>query len=126
MILISPDLYPLRSKLINFTRAKDGANADVAYTGVGFKPTLVRIFGEIDTTNLSIGEVAVVGGDYCLNSQPGANFVEVSGVLVKLVPGGAGQSAVLKSFDDDGFTLTWTKAGAHLAGNCNLFAICSA
>jgi hypothetical protein len=34
------------------------------------------------------------------------------------------QSAVLKTFDTDGFTLTWTRTGASSAGNIDFAAFC--
>jgi len=101
------------------TRVTDAVGADVAYTGVGFKPsTLITSFVWAGNCR---GSGFDDGMDHYVDLTYGATPTYVQSawaVCIFLInaAGGAGQNAIVKSFDSDGFTLTWVKAGAPANG----------
>lgn len=112
---ISRDNEPERAfvKVGSFTRALDGASGSVAYTGVGFKPTSIEFIAAVDTGPEWSHGFADASGGRALNSDAtGAKLSSAHAIRVIRDAAGKEQSAVLASFDADGFTLTWTKIGA--------------
>jgi len=115
-----------RFKSITFTRNVAAAGADVAYTGIGFRPQGCLFFAMNDT----IGNVTSFGG---MDSAPNSGFVgmEPGGVMqqgsaaiaIYGASGGQNQMAWFKSYDADGFTLTWTKYGSPI-GTAYIKAFC--
>lgn len=110
----------LRSKIISTTRVLTAATGDVAYTGVGFIPTSIIAFASINSLGISSFGMtdSSLGKGYLY--QPGSatagtfetgvtNFL----VIMETFPS-AYQSATIKSYDADGFTLTWTKTGSPI------------
>jgi hypothetical protein len=112
--------YGYGSKVVAHTRDMTLASGDVSYTGAGFKPRSVIIFG-IYTSSFSIGLGDITTTNY---------FVELRGVNLASTNWGATalidlcedtavtkyQRASLKSMDNDGCTLTWVKTGSPVAG----------
>ena len=114
----------LASKTITGTRDLAAATGDVAYTGVGFRPTSIQAScfiegGSTDSTGFADSSKAgraittyapdaKTGGAYLLFPYPSA---------------GNNQTAIVKSYDADGFTLTWTKTGSP-TGTANLSFLC--
>jgi len=108
------------SKTGSFTRNLSfAADGNVSYTGVGFKPTHINFWlGAGNGTNSSFGfgatdsSKAGVFSAFSNNGQVGFN----SAAAVVVFNGGSDttiyDSAVLASYDADGFTLTWTKLGS--------------
>jgi len=100
-------------------RALTDAAGDVAYTGYGFKPTSLRIFA----CKLNSAEASWGFCDSALNSK--GLFIGYDGLytttgtrIIYILTGSAEyQQASVKSFDADGFTLTWTKSGSP-TGDC--------
>lgn len=97
------------------SRAGGAGSGDQAITGVGFTPRLIEIHAvassgaafahsEGAATSASDEQVAYV-------NAAGAGNVE-TGNIISVINAGNSQKAVLKSNDSDGFTLTWTEAGA--------------
>lgn len=116
----------LKSKIITATRDMTAATGDVIYTGVGFIPTAIIAMGAINTTmNISIGISDSSMNSNQINQIFTGNTYEdlTSKLLVFATAAGATQSAIVKSFDADGFTLTWTKANSP-TGTANLKFIC--
>jgi hypothetical protein len=103
------------------TRALDGASGDVAYTGIGFRPTSIEFFASVatDTLGFSDGFCDASSGieNQCTTRDSATGAISSSSNCIKIVkPTTADiQSAVLKQFDADGFTLTWTKTGTPAA-----------
>ena len=104
------------SKLLSHTRDMAAANGDVAYTGYGFKPTTLIIVAASD----NVGEFSVGFGDVNLaegcvyNAYVTAghvNFKASANIIFIQDSSTLNESAVLKTLDVDGFTLTWTKTG---------------
>ena len=100
-----------RFKIIAATKDMAAATADVAYTGVGFKPAAVVAIAAINgTMQYSIGildassTTAQIG-----NAQASTNVSVDTSLLAVWAAGGGAQTGTLKSLDSDGFTMTWTK-----------------
>ena len=112
------DVNALVSNILKtHTRDMTAASGDVAYTGYGFKPKAIIIASTMATVNimsLGFGDEAL--SEMALISSPsgglagfGADTAKI--VVLKQVPATDEQTAVLKTLDADGFTLTWTKTG---------------
>jgi len=114
-----------RSKVITSIRSIAGTSGDVAYTGVGFVPTSIIAFVSVAGTTIigsGVADSAKGSGSIEQTYQGNAgsdttNFIDI------LTASGAGQSAIVKSYDADGFTLTWTKTGAD-TGTITLIFLC--
>lgn len=96
-----------------FTRDLAAVSGDVAYTGVGFQPQLLQInCVEEASDSFSLG-ISKSTGEYCIVASLSTSTVNVAdNIIIQLYVGAAGQYAVVKSMDADGFTLTWTKDGS--------------
>lgn len=99
----------------NYTRdmASAGAPTDVAYTGAGFKPSMIQV--DLVQSNLihSHGyyDGATYGCWYCVYTGAWS----IATTYIACCHQGATpdrQTASVKSFDSDGVTLTWTKQGS--------------
>ena len=99
---------------VNFTRDMTAASGNVSYTGFGGIPRALII-----NTGVNGGVLATFGlaGN---NLSGGCIFYQTAGTLqspaqtseiINLFDGANQQRADLLSFDNDGFTLTWTKTG---------------
>lgn len=114
----------LESKIIAASRAMTAASGNVAYTGIGFKPSSILSFGSI---NASL--VFYMGASDSLKSgrrvaQYAANTLYSDAHIVALTPSiGNDQFAVVNSYDNDGFTLTWTKVGSP-TGTATIAFLC--
>lgn len=120
---ITRDNQPERAfvKAGTFSRALDGASGGVAYTGVGFRPTSIEFTAAVDSTNEFCIGFADASGGRCLNSDAaGAKLSSAHAIRIIRDAAGKEQSAVLASFDADGFTLTWTKTGAPPANTLTI------
>ena len=99
-------------------------SGDVAYTGVGFTPTSIDAFGGIDATaQVFHGKSDSAKGVMVthLNSSSAWKYNATYLVIISIAAGE--QLAVLKSYDADGFTLTWTKTGTP-TGTATLYFKC--
>ena len=116
----------LTSKKISFTRQMNFPSATIAYTGVGFQPTSVIIIGATGAiSNLMTVGIADSARASAAVATFGASTHYISGVLVNLwEASGVGQSAVLASYDPDGFSLTWTASGSPTTNVVTLHALC--
>lgn len=116
----------LKSKVIIVTRNMADASGDVAITGVGFKPTSIIFFANVQgQAQHSFGAVdsAKTMGD--LVTIDANAYYSDSGIVVNLqtIINVNTQKAVLKTFDTDGFTLTWTKTGSP-TGDAYIMCVC--
>jgi len=107
-------------KVGSFTRDVTAVSGDVAYTGVGFTPKVIDLFANLTdlsnsfgfddgTTHNSVGTYGTTGGIQQI-ADTGKSIVIFNAA------GTGGQKAIIKTFDADGFTLTWTKIGTPAAG----------
>lgn len=121
--LYNPTL--IRSNVTIINRDLGDASGDVSYTGIGFKPRLVRFTAMLDGSTLT----GSIGADDGTNHNcveiyvTGQLFIQAAKSIYVETGTPATQSAIVKSFDTDGFTLTWTKTGAS-AGNISIIAEC--
>jgi hypothetical protein len=112
------------SKLKTHTRENDAASGDVAYNGYGFNPTTLVILAQgnagcsIGFGDLNLAEMCVFlqGSGTVIFWQSDAGKI----IMLQRTSDSTGQSAVLKTLDADGFTLTWTRIGASAAGTDTL------
>jgi len=91
------------------TRDLTSISADVAYTGVGFKPSAIIAFSAVGGfLGIGMDNITTKGTGYLYGTTP---VYEIgSSFLLKLIyTSGDYQTAIVKTFDADGFTLTWTK-----------------
>lgn len=123
--------YSPKQGSITFERADDAASGDVAYTGVGFQPTRISFTAVVFlatqhrhsrgyTTGASDNKAV------CQRQTSAALRSDTSCIYIADNPGVTEQTAVLKTFDTDGFTLTWTRLGATSAGTIMILAECEA
>lgn len=116
----------LSSKLIYSTRANDAISGDVSYTGVGFTPTKIsskfNIQGNVNN-GTGFSDSSRTSG--CLYTQYTGGLTDSLGFLVCLYTGsGADQEGVVKSYDADGFTLTWTRNASPPSGTIRMYFLC--
>jgi len=106
------------------TRVGTADSGDVAYTGYGFKPSLLicvaYIYGTFEwCVGMDDGST-----HYCLEAVVIAAAPVLSGAakLVAIWQDGTHvQDAYVKSFDADGFTLTWAKTGDGVTGTIQIY-----
>ena len=117
----------LKSKIIAISRDMTLASGSVAYTGIGFQPTSMVAIGCINGSMppLTVG-IADSGRNAFSLNQYGASAIQAVGGLLNItVSPGVYQAAAVASFDADGFTLTWTKAGSP-TGTGTAYVLCIA
>lgn len=113
------------SKTLHATRDLTADSGDVAYTGIGFKPTSIQCFALVDGTIFySIGNAdsSKAGQSFGLYSSTQLTY---GGYLIFISKSASDyQIATVKSYDDDGFTLSWVKGGSP-TGTAVLKFLCS-
>jgi len=104
----------LLSKVVTFDRDMTTASGDVSYTGVGFQPTAVIAFSAISSTyTRSFGIIdSGKSGLVILERTEGSMYISDNRLIQAHTAFGDYQYARVKSYDADGFTLTWTKGGS--------------
>lgn len=111
-------------KVKNETRLMTVASGDVAYTGYGFQPSALLILAENTSSGGSIGSVAPSLDEVTLYDVGDHSVQSNYSFLIALYESAVNyQTATLKSFDSDGFTLTWTKGGTPGGTTAHLIVI---
>lgn len=108
-----------------FTRAMDAASGDVSYTGTGFTPSFLIMLSVLGNASLSIG-LAGSSHSYVTAAYGAATTYydpNDSTCIWILEESGKEQKASLKTFDSNGFTLTWTKVGSPASANAQSYYI---
>jgi len=127
-MISNPEATIVKSKLITSTREMSAASGSVAYTGVGFKPSCL-IAQSADATPgydfvMTIGVVDEALDEFSLYREP-LLFRSGTGVLFRITESATqAQWCNVTSFDDDGFTLNWTKYGTPAAIVVDLGVLC--
>lgn len=115
-----------KTKALNFTRDLTAVSGDVKYAGFGFKPRSVLFFAGIEAAaaaswgfsdgakHLDLNSEAITAAD-----QMGADSTTCINLLQAA---GKTQTAIVKSLDADGFTLTWTKTSTP-TGTAKIFCL---
>lgn len=115
----------LYSKVIEATRDGTASSGDVSYTGVGFLPTSITCLMVVDGTLYKSDGVADSGSVGRCIYQSAANTLHNGSSLVSYTNYSSwAQNASIKSYDADGFTLTWTKNGSPTGNTLALIFIC--
>ncbi len=103
-------------KVVEETYAMDTSSSDISYTGAGFTPKAVHILatgtsGALISWGFSDGAThGIIHDD---NGDTSLTALKTDTAIVRLDEGASlNQRAVIKSFDEDGLTLTWTRTGA--------------
>jgi hypothetical protein len=108
-------------KVLSATRDMTASSGDVAYTGTGFTPKVVLCFAGVTSkgTSCAVDDGTTRGGAVTYtNSGLIANTTDH---LVAVYDGpAAAQLGDIKSFDANGFTITYSKAGSP-TGTANLY-----
>ena len=115
-------------KVGTFSRARDAADGDVATSGVGFKPSFLFVMGTTNTGARVTFGMTDGTNQACLpdiedtaNVQrwmpDSAKIISHSSTLDKF------QNAIIKSFDADGFTLTWDNVNSPPAGSIYFYYV---
>lgn len=93
------------------------ATADVAYTGVGFKPTAIAFLGWANTS--ACGGMLSIGFDdlttsvvFLLTDTTPTYYGSASYSIYLFDETGKQVLGTVKSFDTDGFTISWLKQGS--------------
>lgn len=111
-------------KVGSLTRDMTAASGNVAYTGVGFKPkAIVSTGGTNATENFMMAGFDDGTTRGAVASNPGGAGtcqLNLSGIFIPSAAA-TSQTAVVASFDSDGFTLTWTKTGSPSAGTATVY-----
>lgn len=120
--------YAVPYKIVTVTRDLSSASADVSTTGVGFMPASAIFFGSYGTSGVNsfgIAQGTSAGCIYSRADQAVTEFFHIASVAIRgeTAAGTDYQSAVVKSWDDDGFTLTWTKEGSP-TGTLTIHVLC--
>jgi hypothetical protein len=114
----------LSSKIISFTRDMTAAGEDVAYTGVGFRPTaLIAISAITASFPFCVGMADSAKATSTIQNYEADVMNRDTGLIRIATAGSVEQLAVVKSYDADGFTLTWTKSRAP-TGTASITVIC--
>ncbi len=119
------------SKIKSETRALDAVAGDVAYTGYGFTPKAIIIIYMLAPNfnfGVGVGDSALAEMTAYLAFNAG-HLTNTSGFdatkIVVAVENSSttGETAVLKTLDADGFTLTWAVVGVGYAGTLNMLVL---
>lgn len=114
------------SKLITFTRDLAAATGNVAYTGVGFKPSVVIMFATVGGTAITSWGFQVGTTRYVLYRYNATlDYMSVS-FLVAAIVNEYTDYAVgnINTYDSDGFTMTWTKEAGSPTGTLTCLCLC--
>ena len=117
----------LKSKVITATRDYSSASGDVAYTGVGFVPTTIRTIYSKNGATVGDGngfsDSAKTNSALNNRQNNGTSNIANDSIIYSDIVSGGYQKALVKSYDSDGFTLTWTKLGSP-TGTMNIAFLC--
>jgi hypothetical protein len=113
--------------ILTFTRDRTAASGSVAYTGLPFKPSKILSASQSHVINYGSfgGCVEGIGSDFCLVAIVAVTYTRPYLLLSSDVVDNVEQRGVVASYDADGITIAWTKAGAPGAGTmiCRLLCV---
>jgi len=110
-----------------FTRDTSAASGDQAITGIGFIPKWIICFAVADAAGeTSWGMSTGASVNNCLRDTYGVTagtHSDATDLIHLITSAGTAYTANLKTFDADGFTITWTKTGSP-TGTATVKYIC--
>ncbi|MHB8109750.1 MAG: hypothetical protein ACYDHW_06930 [Syntrophorhabdaceae bacterium] len=118
-------------KIITATRDLTAGAGDVAYTGVGFKPAGFIMAGTASNNDLNEFTLGFAIGTGMANICLFPRATPVWGMTTTRVvisergasDGSKNQTAIVKTMDADGFTLTWSKTSTP-SGTLTMYILC--
>jgi hypothetical protein len=118
----------LKSNTIQFTRDLTAGNGDVSYTTMGFQPTMCIFAGGVAGSLTQYVTIFAVSdsskNSIAVNLQASQIFAPGNGTNVLVFGDGANfNNAIVKTYDADGFTLTWAKINTP-TGTATVRATC--
>lgn len=116
----------LRSKVVGFTRDLTTATGMQAVTGVGFTPRAVITFGAVNLNgimSIGVADSAFGGAALSAATTAGTYTFNTTTIYISTAVGTDFQTALVQSYDADGFTLAWTKTGTP-SGTAQFYALC--
>lgn len=125
----TPAAAAISSKVISATRDLTAASGDVSYTGVGFVPTSLTVSADLPTkksSSLGFADSAKNGAGHYLTDVPQSgpiSDVNTNAIIFCQSAVNNFQHAQVKTYDSDGFTLTWSKINSP-TGTATLRFIC--
>jgi hypothetical protein len=96
---------------------KDTADVsgDTGYTGIGFKPSRVQFIATVDSTPQTSSGMDDKTTQMCITNHPTVNWViDATHSMALYQTAAIYYMGLVKSFDADGFTITWAKTGAKV------------
>jgi hypothetical protein len=109
-------------KIGTFNRDLAGTSGDVAYTGVGFKPSHVLFISVTESNGMSWG-IDNGTNHYCSFCYGGTftiSTLATNSITVANSAGSGSQTGLIKTLDADGFTITYAKTGSP-TGTINIY-----
>jgi len=124
MPINNPGAAALKSFRKSETRAMADVSGDVAYTGYGFKPSVLIITSCLGDA-LSWAQIDINLDERCVYKKADTKtFYSGNYSVMIMLSATSAQEAIIKSLDSDGFTLTWAKAGTPAGtGNFTVLAL---
>jgi hypothetical protein len=102
------------------------ASGDVATTGIGFTPSSIICLsvegGDAQQVSWGLADSTKTVNCFSFNSN-GAFYQSNNLLFIETTDSSTYQKAIIKSYDSDGFTLTWTKSGSP-TGTTNVILLC--
>jgi hypothetical protein len=116
------------SRFVSFTRDLTAATGSVAYTGIGFIPTTIIIFGAIASTTFSSfgfadvnrSEGAMAGGAVAIGQW---TYNTTAIYIASEVTFANNQTGSVSAYSQDGFSISWVKTGSP-TGTAQFYALC--
>lgn len=113
-----------------YTRANDGASGDESYTGLGFKPSAIIVLAHspVGKGKFSVGltdftSSGSIRGTSQTSDEEVTTFSVSTTYLIAAYDGSTGQTAVPKTANADGFTLTWSSHGSPSSATINFIVL---
>lgn len=112
-----PDALKARFKIGTLTRNQTSSTGNVAYTGVGFRPKIVKFLASNGASGI-VGTSGVDDGTthFAMNVLSGSTAVLTDRSINASDAATWAQYGYIASMDSDGFTIAWTKFGSPPAG----------
>lgn len=97
----------------SFTRTLSDPSISTAYTGVGFQPSAIEFYCAVDTTpEFSIGMSDGVHSRSMTSDSAGVKSSSATAIKIIRPTSADTLTGSVTSFDPDGFTINWVKAGS--------------
>lgn len=109
----------LTTKIGTIVRVLTASSGDVSYAGIGFRPTsLVFLAGNGASFSVGLDNATNHGNIYSVSPS----YTDSGNTSIGIVDGSLnGQTGFVKSLDEDGFTISWTKTGTPSGFNIDVY-----